>query len=404
MQNCVDVVMPILDLDKSTSPLFLQAPDLQYSFSCSDDLTVHFSHALSVALLNNKTARSFPDVVTFAYFCRRANINSILTELQNRTLRQGWGRLVHITPSNIPVNFAFSLMMGVLSGNTNYVRLPSRNYPQIDVIIDAIQSVLCQNNFEEMANRITFFRCERGSDALLEAVAECDGLVVWGGDETVSYFRSLHKEAHVVEIYFPNRVSSLIIDAAAIIESDNQILTRLFSDFFNDTFLIDQNACSSPNILYWIGEEKKIKKAKKVFWSGFENYLKSKVKINPLLLIEKKLELLKIIQNLSASVKIEAYGPQIWLFENKKLANQRLRYGNFLQVNISELSSVSPYIRNDEQTITYFGIQPTDLAEIIITGGYIVDRIVPVGQALAMGVHWDGKHILALLSHQMEVI
>ena len=67
------------------------------------------------------------------------------------------------------------------------------------------------------------------------------------------------------------------------------------------------------------------------------------------------------------------------------------------------MSDITPYLRRNEQTVTYFGVQPMDLAKNLMNSGCIVDRIVPVGQALEMGVHWDGKDILSLLSHEMKV-
>ena len=52
----------------------------------------------------------------------------------------------------------------------------------------------------------------------------------------VSYFRSLRKKADVVELYFPNRVSCLVLDAKAVINSSDKALFKLFDDFYNDTF------------------------------------------------------------------------------------------------------------------------------------------------------------------------
>ncbi len=395
--------MPIFNLDEITSHSLLEMSAYRQSSLCVDEQPLRFSQALSAEILGKKRARTFPDVVSFAYFCRKSNVKRILSDLQNSHLRQGWGRLVHIAPSNIPVNFAFSLMMGVLSGNKNYVRIPSLNYPQIELIIESIQSVLNRDSFRNMADRITFFRCKKNSKALVEAVAQCEGLVVWGGDETVSYFRALPKKADAVELYFPNRVSCLVIDAEAVIDSVDKARSQLFNDFYNDTFLVDQNACSSPNIIYWVGVNETIKQAQEVFWSGFESCLEAKVASQTGMIIEKKLDLLRLVQHSTSHVQVEKYGPHIWLFENTELAEQKLRFGNFLQVGLSDVSDITPYLRRNEQTVTYFGVQPMDLAKNLMNSGCIVDRIVPVGQALEMGVHWDGKDILSLLSHEMKV-
>ena len=63
-------------------------------------------------------------------------------------------------------------------------------------------------------------------------------------------------------------------------------------------------------------------------------------------------------------MKIEKFGSYIWLFESYELAGQELRFGNFLQVVLSDVSDITSFIRNNEQTITYFGVEPMDLARI----------------------------------------
>ena len=65
-----------------------------------------------------------------------------MNTLHDRDSRLGWGTVLHIAPANIPVNFAFSFLMGFLSGNINYVRVPSNPYPQVDLIVGAIDDIL----------------------------------------------------------------------------------------------------------------------------------------------------------------------------------------------------------------------------------------------------------------------
>ena len=48
----------------------------------------------------------------------------------NNELRLGVGLAFHITPSNMPTNFAYSLLFGLLSGNSNIIKVPSRKFPE----------------------------------------------------------------------------------------------------------------------------------------------------------------------------------------------------------------------------------------------------------------------------------
>lgn len=45
-------------------------------------------------------------------------------------ITQGRGVAFHIAPSNVAVNFAFSLAAGLLTGNANIVRLSSKPFPR----------------------------------------------------------------------------------------------------------------------------------------------------------------------------------------------------------------------------------------------------------------------------------
>ena len=405
MQNCVDAVMPIFELNSLDLEHDFADLDANLAFNCADDVVLNFCHALSADILKDKQARQFPDVVTFGYFCRKANIKTVLRKkMQNPENRQGWGVVVHISPSNIPVNFAFSFLMGFLTGNVNYLRVPSSHFLQIDIIVAAIDRVLNQESFAKLAERMCFFRCERDNWRLVQLVHKCDGLVVWGGDDTVTKFQSLEKKPRVVELYFPNRVSSLLLDARAIADCDEAAFTKLLNDFFNDTFLVDQNACSSPNIVYWLGDPKVIVLAKEKFWSNFERALQNKIVPQSTMAIEKRLDLLRMIQSTNRPVTVKEYGSHIWLFEGEDLTGEKLRFGNFLQINLQGSSQLARYIRPNEQTLTYFGVRPMDIYKAVFAHGKSVDRIVPVGQALAIGMQWDGKNVLNLLSHEIEII
>ena len=43
---------------------------------------------------------------------------------------------------HVPINFAYSLIFGLLTGNSNIVKVPSQNFVQIKIICDAINKVL----------------------------------------------------------------------------------------------------------------------------------------------------------------------------------------------------------------------------------------------------------------------
>lgn len=94
--------------------------------TCATD-RIAFLAELSRRLLADHTNRRFPDVVAFAFWCRKAALESLAQKYRDRGLRVGLGPVFHLAPSNVPINFAYSLAFGLLAGNSNIVRLPSRH-------------------------------------------------------------------------------------------------------------------------------------------------------------------------------------------------------------------------------------------------------------------------------------
>ena len=74
-----------------------------------NSLACNFLNELSRELIKDKTAKKFSDIISFAFWCRNSNIKILKEKFYDNNLRVGLGLVFHITPSNVPVNFAFSL-------------------------------------------------------------------------------------------------------------------------------------------------------------------------------------------------------------------------------------------------------------------------------------------------------
>ena len=57
-------------------------------------------------------------------------------------IRFGRGLIFHITPSNVPTNFIYSLLFGIISGNSNIVKVPTNKFIQIDIICNELNKIL----------------------------------------------------------------------------------------------------------------------------------------------------------------------------------------------------------------------------------------------------------------------
>ena len=91
-----------------------------------DKKICEFLEQLSNDILKDKQARKFSDIISFAFY-RKSNISNLSKKLNYDLLRVGRGILFHIT-SNVPINFAFSFVFELLTGNYNIVQVPSNIY------------------------------------------------------------------------------------------------------------------------------------------------------------------------------------------------------------------------------------------------------------------------------------
>ena len=147
-----DVVI-IMIFNNKKKILDLKEPN--FSFTPYNEYLINFISDLSASLQKNKSVRKHSDIMQFAFWCRRSNIlkKKKFFEL-NKTNRASLGNLFHIPPSNIPTNFAYSFIFGLITGNNNFVRVSNKTKPQSNIIIDEIKKLakikylnIYKNNF-----------------------------------------------------------------------------------------------------------------------------------------------------------------------------------------------------------------------------------------------------------------
>ena len=83
----------------------------------------------------------------------------------------------------------------------------------------------------------------------------------------------------------------------------------------------------------------------------------------------------------------------------------RGKYGMFYEMDIKSLEQICPLINEKVQTCLYFGVNPEQIGQLIQEYSLCgMDRIVPFGQSLDIGLYWDGYDIIRSLSRCVEVI
>ena len=91
-----------------------------------NDIVCNFLGDLSDELNFITISKNYADIKTFAFWCRKKNIYNLKNFFLSNETRLGLGLIFHITPSNIPTNFAYSLIFGLVTGNANIVKVPSQ--------------------------------------------------------------------------------------------------------------------------------------------------------------------------------------------------------------------------------------------------------------------------------------
>ena len=81
-----------------------------------EDSICKFIIELSKDLKKIFSSREHPDILTFAFFCREANIKKIKESFfLKKEIKKSLGLIFHVPPNNIATNFAYSLIFSLLS-------------------------------------------------------------------------------------------------------------------------------------------------------------------------------------------------------------------------------------------------------------------------------------------------
>jgi hypothetical protein len=81
------------------------------------------------------------------------------------------------------------------------------------------------------------------------------------------------------------------------------------------------------------------------------------------------------------------------------ISDYRGRYGFFFETIDNDLSQLRRIVNTRYQTLTCYGLDTRVLAQTVVTNGLAgIDRVVPVGKALDIGVIWDGYDLIRTMS------
>lgn len=384
---------------------------VQPALSAFSQLQVDFLDKLSLEILRGPGNRSYSDLMTFGYFIRKANIQRYLEGRHPAPtyVATGVGSALHVAPSNIPINFAYSWLFGFLAGCKNLVRLPSAPSDQIALFLKSFETVALLPQFAVVSQTNYFFRSERGSSEFDKLIPCVDAVLIWGGDSTVQYFRQLVESPTTRQLLFPSRQSSLVLSAPevnAVLQSPRR--DDFLRKAFNDTFLTDCNACSSPSKIFFVGEAEDCVHAAEMFFSGLNQYVLDRERSLPIVH--------RMIDSLGSDESSVDWGKsiahdfsirEIRLEGGSSYLKRPLRFGAFVTKNTAKLRDITSFLSDNEQTIIHWGFSAREvrgLSPLIDAVRSSASRVVPLGSALDMGFFWEGRDNPSHLVKYKEVV
>jgi len=371
---------------------------------------VEFCSALATAISRDSEARRYPELQTLAFCMRRSALHQLRAEYEKLatrdTLLTPRGVVFHLPPSNVDTIFLYSWLNSVLVGNRNIVRLSQHESPQVALLCRLYRAVLAGH--PELATNTVMYRY--GHDAAItQAFSDiCDLRVIWGGDATVNTIRAITLPPHAREIAFPNRYSMSVFRAAAVVNLSGPELETLAERFYNDVYWFDQMACSSPQLLVWIGSEEETCDASLRLSDAVSDELRRRqfqphagIGIEKLTFLSRAaIDRDVLSADRRGSAWISARLGTLVGFDREHCG------GGFLfEARLDALDRLAPHLRRRDQTLTYFGFHSDDLRNLArLTEGEGVDRMVPVGQALNFNRYWDGMDLLAEFSRRIHIV
>lgn len=357
-----------------------------------------FLAALSKKLLADSANRAYVDIYSYAYWIRKASLQEARGKHIDYEKRLGRGIAFHVAPSNVPVNFAVSMTSSLLAGNITAVRVSNKAFVQVDIICKAVNELL-SGDYGYMKPYLYIFRYEHSQEITDWLSGMCDVRVIWGGNHTIQTIRQSPLPPRAIELAFADRHSIAVIDAQEYLKAD---CTEIAKGFYTDTYYSDQNACSSPRLVVWLGSRGEQEQARARFWSSLEELVYRDYDMKPIQAVDKYNALCGLGMG-RKGVRLVSDNNLVMRAEVDTLTEDLMEYksggGYFFEYLADNISSVLPVLTKQCQTISYYGVAPDAIRRLVFDNGVRgVDRIVPLGQTMGLEFVWDGYKMIEAMA------
>ncbi|TPV61968.1 hypothetical protein FJ444_01485 [Aestuariibacter sp. GS-14] len=367
---------------------------------------LNFIQALSDTLLKDPASRAFPDIVALGFWLRDGNIKQLVKQINGygqQALIKPVGTVVHYTPNNVDTMFLYSWVCALLMGNRNVVRLGSADSPAKHLLLACLERLFSLPEYSDIALRNLFVQGAK-SDESNQALAQiADARVLWGGDNSVLSIKQYAAKPRCRDISFADRYSAVVINGDKL--TDGEQLNTLCELLWQDAKPYAQQACSSPRVLFWLGNKNLQSEFARVLnhqaLSENANPNEGISRVNEHLVVSQWLQCQSfadapLVMNRVSVIPVHQVNTEMMVMH----CGDALFY---LQ-SLDSLDDLANCLPARVQTLTYWGVERDALLKLLaepsIQG---VDRCVSVGKALTFSPEWDGYRLLVSLSRYVQL-
>ena len=203
--------------------------------------------------------------------------------------------------------------------------------------------------------------------------------VIWGGDHTISEVRKSPLRSRSTEITFADRFSMAVIDS---------------------TYFLDQNACTSPRIIVWLGDM--IEEAKELFWKELHSVVKIKYSYQGIQGVNKLTSAFVAAAGTDGINILSNEDNLIFRLQVNHLDDELIKYmdnsGFFFEYDCDDITELFDLCNNNKcQTIGYIGNKGI-FTPLLSRRPKGIDRIIPVGHTMDFDLIWDGYNLIDIMS------
>ncbi len=189
---------------------------------------------------------------------------------------------------------------------------------------------------------------------------------------------------------------------------DERGFKQFCKELFNDIYLMDQAACSSPQLIAWIGSQTDTHHAQARLWPQIVQIVTQK----------HALQAVQVMDKFVQACRSALTGPHVQVVERHENLLYRVEldgidldqdayrgyFGTVHEVVLPHLDDLVPIVNERYQTLTAQGIDNGFIRNWIVRHQLRgIDRVVPVGRALDMNIVWDGYDMVGSLSRLIDV-